>query len=370
MDSPDDIVALNAPTRAPPPLYPGDPAPWFRLPSDINDAFQFSTLGGRTVLLTFLPSLTGEIGARVVADLLAGADRFKPFATAMLICTADPADRNAAPPESVQGTRYLYDFERNAAALFGVAGDAGGVRPTTFILDRRLRIAGVAPLREPAEHAAQVFALFDRFNRPLTPARAAAQAPVLLIPNVFEPKLCQTLIEGHTASGGEESGFMVERDGKTVQKHDYDHKRRRDWSIVDPTLLEATRVRVKRRIAPEIQRAYQFNTTRIERYLVACYESENAGHFAAHRDNTTKGTAHRRFAVSINLNSDYEGGELVFPEFGPARFRPPSGGACVFSCSLLHQATPVTAGKRYVFVPFLYDDAAAEVRQENLQFLE
>ncbi len=370
MDSPDDIVPLNAPSRAAPPLYPGDPAPWLRLPCDINDAFQFSTLGGRTVLLTFLASLSDEAGARVLAGLLAGADRFKPFTTAMVVVTADPADRGAAPPENLTGMRFLYDFERKAAALFGVADDAGGVRAASFVLDARLRIAAVAPLRDPTTHAAQALALFDRFNRSPAPSRAALQAPVLLIPNVFEPKLCQSLIEGHAANGGEESGFMVERDGKTVQKHDYDHKRRRDWSIEDQALLEATRVRVKRRIAPEIQRAYQFNTTRIERYLVACYESENGGHFAAHRDNTTKGTAHRRFAVSINLNDDYEGGDLVFPEFGPARFRPPPGGACVFSCSLMHQATPVTAGKRYVFVPFLYDDAAAAVREANLGFLE
>ena len=47
----------------------------------------------------------------------------------------------------------------------------------------------------------------------------------------------------------------------------------------------------------------------------------------------------------------------------------PAGGAVVFSCSLLHEATPVTRGKRYVFLPFLYDDAAARIRQENLQFV-
>jgi predicted 2-oxoglutarate/Fe(II)-dependent dioxygenase YbiX len=41
----------------------------------------------------------------------------------------------------------------------------------------------------------------------------------------------------------------------------------------------------------------------------------------------------------------------------------------VFSCSLLHEATPVTRGTRYVFLPFLYDDAAAKVREQNLAFL-
>jgi predicted 2-oxoglutarate/Fe(II)-dependent dioxygenase YbiX len=33
----------------------------------------------------------------------------------------------------------------------------------------------------------------------------------------------------------------------------------------------------------------------------------------------------------------------------------------VFSCALLHEATPVTRGRRYAFLPFFYDEAGAEV---------
>ena len=121
---------------------------------------------------------------------------------------------------------------------------------------------------------------------------------------------------------------------------------------------------------PEIARSFQFQATRLERYLVACYAAEEGGHFAPHRDNTTKGTAHRRFAVSVNLNAeDFAGGDLRFPEFGSATYRPPTGGAVVFSCSLLHQALPVTSGRRYAFLPFLYDEAAAKIRDENLKFI-
>jgi predicted 2-oxoglutarate/Fe(II)-dependent dioxygenase YbiX len=107
----------------------------------------------------------------------------------------------------------------------------------------------------------------------------------------------------------------------------------------------------------------------MERYLVGCYTADDGGHFRPHRDNTTKGTAHRRFAVTINLNSDFEGGELSFPEYGPRSFKPPPGGAVVFSCSLLHTVSKVTRGKRYAFLPFLYDDAAAEERERNNQYL-
>ena len=45
--------------------------------------------------------------------------------------------------------------------------------------------------------------------------------------------------------------------------------------------------------------------------------------------------------------------------------RAPTGGCVVFSCSLLHKVWPVTKGKRYAFLPFLYDDAAARQREQN-----
>src|SRR5690606_16138476 len=90
------------------------------------------------------------------------------------------------------------------------------------------------------------------------------------------------------------------------------------------------------------------------------------GYFRPHRDNRSFGTAHRRFAVSINLNAgDFDGGDLRFPEFGGRTYRPPTGGAVVFCCSLLHEATPVTRGRRYAFLPFLYDEAAEAIRNLN-----
>jgi predicted 2-oxoglutarate/Fe(II)-dependent dioxygenase YbiX len=41
----------------------------------------------------------------------------------------------------------------------------------------------------------------------------------------------------------------------------------------------------------------------------------------------------------------------------------------VFSCSLLHEALPVTRGRRYAFLPFLYDEAAARIRQATQQYV-
>jgi predicted 2-oxoglutarate/Fe(II)-dependent dioxygenase YbiX len=73
--------------------------------------------------------------------------------------------------------------------------------------------------------------------------------------------------------------------------------------------------------------------------------------------------------VSINLSDDHVGGDLRFPEFGDRTYRPPLGGAVVFSCSLLHEATAVTGGRRFAFLPFLYDEDGARIREANNQFL-
>ena len=62
----------------------------------------------------------------------------------------------------------------------------------------------------------------------------------------------------------------------------------------------------------------------------------------------------------MNLNGDYEGCDLIFPEFGRRTYRAPVGGAIVFSCGALHEVTPITKGKRYAFLPFLYGEAEAQ----------
>lgn len=68
--------------------------------------------------------------------------------------------------------------------------------------------------------------------------------------------------------------------------------------------------------------------------------------------------------MSINLNAeDCEGGDLRFPEFGRQTYRAPTGGACVFAYSLLHEAMPVTRGARYAFLPFLCDETSAARRE-------
>jgi predicted 2-oxoglutarate/Fe(II)-dependent dioxygenase YbiX len=60
---------------------------------------------------------------------------------------------------------------------------------------------------------------------------------------------------------------------------------------------------------------------------------------------------------------------VSFPEYGRRSFKPAPGRAIVFSCSLLHAVSKVTRGRRYAFLPFLYDELAAKLREANNEFL-
>jgi predicted 2-oxoglutarate/Fe(II)-dependent dioxygenase YbiX len=192
-------------------------------------------------------------------------------------------------------------------------------------------------------------------------------APVLIVPRIFDLELCERLTALHGETGGQLTGVTRVEDGRSVVVLN-DMKRRRDVTIHDPALISAVTASLARRLLPEVRRAFQFDATHIERHMVACYDAADGGYFLPHRDDGAPATAHRRFAVSINLNADgFEGGDLRFPEYGGRTYRPPTGGAVVFSCSLLHEVLPVTQGRRYACLPFLYDEAAARLRCANAQ---
>lgn len=354
-----------------------EPAPQFVCEASNNPRFNFTTVGGRYILLTFYGSAGDPGMAKVLQEAAAATDVFDDVQASFFGVSIDPDDRELGrvAPKPI-GHRYFWDFDlevcRKYGAVEGEAGADGAVdfKPVSFLIDPMLRIVGHQPIDDPTTHMARMLDLIRRTPKIGPPVAARPQAPVLIVPRIFEPEFCQRLIALYEANGGEESGFMREVDGKTVGIVDHAHKRRRDYSIEDQEVIKSAQARISRRLVPEIAKAFQFHVTRMERYIVACYDSGEGGYFRPHRDNTTKGTAHRRFAVTLNLNAeDHEGGYLRFPEFGPQLFKATTGGAVVFSCSLLHEALAVTKGKRFVFLPFLYDDAAAEIRAANNAFL-
>ncbi|MPY94163.1 MAG: redoxin domain-containing protein [Acidimicrobiia bacterium] len=348
----------------------GEQAPWFAARCT-SPVFHFDQMAGRVTVLSFLGSAGLADSARILADLH-GRHRglFDDVTASFFAVTVDPEDaRLQRVAHALPGIRVFWDHDQQVCRRYAVSGPA---ERHTLVLDQRLRVVEIVPFDDrPETHLDRVAAAMARVPTFAPPSVAQPQAPALVIPDVFEPVLCQHLMDTYERQGGRESGFMRDVEGRTVEVLSAREKRRRDTEVVEEGLRSACLARVRDRIVPEIARSFQFHVTRIERYIVACYDEADAGFFRRHRDNTTRATAHRRFACTINLNTgEYEGGELLFPEFGAQRFVAPVGGAVVFSCSLLHEALPVTQGRRFAFLPFLYDDAGAAQRQATARFLE
>lgn len=338
----------------------GDLAPAFAAPGKNNPRYVFSSVAGRYVVIAFLP---GDNAALVEQALRAarGARALFDDLTRCFFGIVGDDQLFAAVQDETPGIRWLHDANGSVARLWDVTA------PQWIVLDPALRVLFTAPLAAGEDVIRRVAALPAINDH----AGVTLHAPVLIAPRIFEPELCRRLIDYYDTVGGKPSGFMREINGQTVVAMDPGHKKRSDVTVDDEEIRNHIRARIQRRLAPLIRQSFQFEPSRMERYIVACYDGESGGFFRPHRDNTTKGTAHRRFAVSINLNAEeHEGGDLRFPEFGDRTYRPPTGGAVVFSCSLLHEATPVTAGRRYAFLPFLYDEAAAKIREANAGFLE
>ncbi len=348
------------------PLSVGEPAPWFNAATGGNhrNTIAFDEFAGRYIVLFFFNSAARPDVAEVLAEFEHHNNLFDYKRTLFLGISNDLSDfsQGRVHPHH-PGTIYLWDIDgaatkQYAAASADTAGDPSKVRPIAFILSPALQILEIVQLTEPATFVGR---LLSSLRDALASLSSTQPAPVLVVPHVFDGAFCRQLVDLYDSVGGRELG-AIENKGEVLERFDPKFRRRLDYYISDEQALERTKELLERRLLPLVYRAFQFPTTRIERYLVGCYDAETGGYFRPHRDNTAPIVAHRRFAVTINLNDDYEGGSLCFPEFGYQSYSTPPGDAIVFSCSLLHEVMPVTRDRRYAFLSFFYDERSQHIR--------
>jgi predicted 2-oxoglutarate/Fe(II)-dependent dioxygenase YbiX len=338
----------------------GEPVPWFSALQVSGGPFDLHVSAGRWVVLSFLGSpanpRVGELNKLLQEAALFSEDHL----VVACILTEPPLD--AADLAAISGNAlfFLADYDGAISRAFGALE-----MPRTIVLDPMLRAIADIGWDFAQGHGETVSNTLRNLPKVDDSAGVPMFAPALMVPRVFSFELCDFLMQFYAEQGGTESGFQFDVDGKTTTLTDARFKRRSDVGVVTPEVRELVRNHIVRRLVPEIERYFQFQATRMDRYIVACYDSSVGGHFFRHRDNINAGAQHRRFAVSINLNSDFAGGDLMFPEFGRKLYRPPAGGALVFSCAALHQVTPVTSGRRFAFLAFLYGEEDARRREQN-----
>jgi predicted 2-oxoglutarate/Fe(II)-dependent dioxygenase YbiX len=334
----------------------GDRAPEVLGATASGRFFSLDGQAGRPALLVTLGGLEPDAAALVLdrlraaqAKLAAAGVDAVPIAPALMPFTTRFADDPQAGDELVYATG-------GDLAAFSLGGAAAAI-----LIDRGGRIVELLAF----DGAADLTGLLARSAPRLAsePARLrTSAAPALIIPNLASPALCRALID-HFEASPHAAGVMASfSDGGAYAKLDESKKRRRDTELTAESPLYAEVLDLlSARVIPEIKRAFQVDIANADRILIARYD-DTGGYFKRHRDNSAPHTAFREFAISVNLNTgDYEGGELLFPEYDDARYSPPAGGAIVFSAALLHEAAPVTRGSRYVLLSFL-GSAAAQAR--------
>jgi hypothetical protein len=332
------VSQTTAPLAAKQPPEPGDIAPAFKLAATTGESIDPASdlVAGRPLLLLFRAS------DAVPQDLEA------------LVAQVKATDGRAVLVTGLGETATLDGFES--------AADADGVVGSLFGAARLVLIAPNRHIAYLGGDAAAAQAALARIAATRASVVMVSHPPVLITPDVLSRAECQKLINIFAMQGQTfvDPGHGTLPPGTADYKQkipEYGRKDRIDHWIRQPETNAFIDDRLNRRLIPEIQKCFQYKITRREAYRIGSYEGERGGELHGHRDNTKPMVAHRRFACSINLNTEqFEGGELRYPEFGNQLYRPETGAAITFSCSLLHEPMHVTKGRRFVLLAFLYGE--------------
>jgi predicted 2-oxoglutarate/Fe(II)-dependent dioxygenase YbiX/peroxiredoxin len=337
------------------------------MPFDIRDEhgrmlnFHEDYLSGKFLFLLFINSQDEAVKRDCLKQLSARQDQIQQMSATVVAVTA-----NNARYENIR-------IKQQANFIWPVTDDPAGSVFAAYGLHKlkgdTARLVLLTPQRQvrawfdsPQQITPGLDAMTEMIKNQQSQEDArwsACHAPVLHVPNVLTARECQQVI----ASFESANEFLVRPPHKgevagnyKVPVYEHNRQDRVDQLVRDKQMLEFLDQRIWGRITPMIQKAFAFNVTRREELHIARYEGARSGHHMGHRDNSAAGGFHRRFALSLALNDDYDGGELTFNEFSPHGYRPSRGTALVFSSSLLHEVSEITSGRRYNLVSNLFNE--------------
>ncbi len=171
--------------------------------------------------------------------------------------------------------------------------------------------------------------------------------PILIIPNVISKQLKDELIDFY-----EKSNKNVVLKGSKNRSHVF----------TNTNLTKELDDKLSKSLLPELKKIYNLDITYRENYKICSYSAEDKGKFHAHRDSVYP-YGHRRLAMSLILNDDYQGGGITFPEYNNTAYKPEPCSAVIFPTPLYHQVLEITGGTRYVIIAFLFTDDEAEYKK-------
>lgn len=341
-------------THTEPPLESGAFLPLFELPDHDGNLRKIHFYGGHPIYLFFLPPDEEKLAhffnvLKSQQQVIHDQRVYKIFIL-------------SAAPRELSEWRSIHDVADPLwGDIDGMVARRCGLAPgemAAFLTNENLQVLHAAAMDNPEKHLPGLVEEASRLLARPAPQLARRHAPVLVVENAISPQLITETFE-YWENGRKYEGKVGAVGSVTLRK---DAKVRTDCFIHDRALLEKLDRHFIRTLFPEIEKVYNTFVTHREDYKLGCYPANGGGFFKMHRDNYERRLGYRRQALVLLLNDDFEGGHLTFPEYGLDYYRPATGSAVVFPCSLTHQVTKITSGNRYVLVSFFYDEEAAKHR--------
>jgi predicted 2-oxoglutarate/Fe(II)-dependent dioxygenase YbiX len=339
-------------------LTRGDRLPDYQRPDPQGRVRMLHDLHAGSLVIVLASHNASDGRLRDLLSEFSNPDEYWSGFTRVAIIQGTPQQCAQLLPDSAGAVTLMVDDGAVLQHLLGAQPEVAAT-VTAFALDRNLSVIERLELRPDDTTTALLEKLRAVYETYVTPAASVirAQAPVLLVPRVFDRSFCDRLVAFFEETGGQPSGTASIEGDIARWKPDPSVKIRRDVYLTEGVLLEQVRETLMRRVLPEIKRCFNFQVTQHEVFKLIRYD-DTGGYFRPHRDNESRDTQHRRIAMTLNLNTgDYQGGELHFPEFGPQLYEAERGGAAIFSCSLLHEAMPVIQGHRYALLGFFFGES-------------
>jgi peroxiredoxin/predicted 2-oxoglutarate/Fe(II)-dependent dioxygenase YbiX len=324
-------------------------------------------LSGRPLLLVFEGNRSKDAAAfgAELAALREHQDELQAHDTVVMAITRRPPDDNRALEES-QALPFPILSDPEARLYSSCRLEPAAARETAVILalDPNLRVVDVVDGGVAAAWA-RIAAALATLEEPEAPATLGHHAPVLVLPRVLSADDCANLIEVWHRPAPVWEGHDYTNQGFDREKGDFKAANKGEGSVVqfvvrDRQVQDYLDAKLRRRVIPEIQKAFQTKVSRREDFRIAAYDAAEGGRLGPHRDNAIKTTRHRRFTVAVTLNAGgFEGGGLRFREYSEEGYLVPTGTAIVWSAALLHEVLPVTAGCRYVLATHLFGGSSS-----------
>lgn len=342
----------------------GDIAPEVNLHDEIGRPFTSGAdyLAGRPLILLLTPGKPSEVAEAEIREFLEAEERFCDLGVNMALLSLETSidalraekKRLAFPWPAIS------DPTGSVFALYGLVKNQDMPNPValrTAVMTPLRRVSAIYDAPALSGHAQRTQEHIKRISE-REEGLAPLHAPVLVIPGVFSHEECDDLVayferESHAVDISRNNPKHKEVDVKSPT-FEYNRQDRIDLVIRHQQTNSTIEQRLFQRVVPMVKKALGFEIARREPFVIARYDGPREGIKIGHRDNVTAATAHRKFALSLNLNDDFEGGEIVFREFSPRGYRGAPGTAFVFSSSLLHEVLETTRGRRYVMISHFF----------------